>query len=231
MSSIEDRCLVALKEAWLQGVESTRSPRKLNIIHGWIRDELLNNLPGYQIYGKTTDDDALSHEKIVEGKYYDKRVDLVVSRAGCDLGVISVKLIQSSYKKNAINCFEHQLGETANLRGQRLLYGNIIFMPHPIPTKTTGHFIEKTETIVDASLSRYRKLVADHDNIVVPDVQAIVIACLDTSSYRLSGMATRTDLSHLSERSLNFLFKHVHIAKFIRDYTNQIKVNYQKLVR
>lgn len=224
--SLESRCLSALRKAWRRGVESPRSPKKLDILHGWIREELLRKLVDYQIYGKTTEGGKYNQEHIVDGKYYRKNVDIVVSRGCYELGAISVKLIQSSYNKNAINYFEHQLGETANLRGQRLVYGNVIFLPHPIPVKSGDRTSE--EHLTDASLDRYRKLVADHDSIVVPDVQAIVIAKLDQKTKELSRLATRQDLDCLGPTSLDFLFEQVHITKFIRDYTADVASAYQK---
>lgn len=227
-SSLESRCLCALREAWRRGIESPRSPRKLDVLHGWIRQELLRELTGYKVYGKTTKDGRCNQERVVDGKYYQKRVDIVVARDQHEIGAISVKLIQSSYKKNAINYFEHQLGETANLRRQRLVYGNVIFLPHPIPVTSRGQRSE--EYLTDASLDRYRKLVADHDSIVVPDVQAIVIPTLDRQTGELSRLATRDDLEHLSLESLDFLFGRVHITKFIRDYTTYVTTSFQQMV-
>ncbi len=229
MNSIEGRCLDALRKAWRRGVKSPRSPHKLDVLHGWIRRELLVGLPDYQVYGRTTEDGSKSQEHTVYGKYYQKKVDIVIARGERELGAVSVKLIQSSYKKNSVNYFEQQLGETANLRGQRLVYGNLIFMPHPIPIKVGDEW--RTEYLTDGSLDRYRKLVADHDNIVVPDMQAIVIATLDQQHNQLIRLATRQDLDHLSEESVGFLFEQVSIAKFFRDYTVHVQLAYQRLVR
>lgn len=226
-TSLESRCLDALREAWRRGIESPRSPKKLDVLHGWIRQELLRELADYEVYSKTTEDGKYRQERVVDGKYYRKNVDVVVSRGHHELGAVSVKLIQSSYKKNAINYFEHQLGETANLRGQRLVYGNVMFLPHPIPVKIGDRMSE--EYLNDGSLDRYRKLVADHDSIVVPNVQAIVIAKFDRQTRGLSRLATRDDLERLGPASLDFLFNQVHIAKFIRDYAAQVALAYQKL--
>ena len=229
MNSIESRCLDALRKAWQRGVKSPRSPRKLDVLHGWIRRELLERLPDYQMYGRTTDGGSNSQERTVDGKYYRKKVDIVIERDERELGAISVKLIQSSYKKNSVNYFEQQLGETANLRRQRLVYGNLIFMPHPIPLRVGAEW--RTEYLTDDSLDRYRKLVTDHNNIVVPDMQAIVITMLDQQHNQLSRLATRHDLGHLSDESVDFLLEQVSIAKFFRDYTDHVQLAYQRLVR
>lgn len=173
-ASLENRCLDALREAWRLGIKSPRSPGKLDVLHGWIRQELLRDLEGYQVYGKTTE--AGPHNK--------------------------------------------ECTEAANLRGQRLVYGNVIFMPHPIPVNSGG--TKSEERVTDASLDRYRKLVTDHESIVVPDVQAIVVAKLSRQTGELSRLATPEDLSHLGRASLDFLFNQVHIAKFIRDYAAKV---------
>lgn len=107
------------------------------------------------------------------------------------------------------------------------MYGNVLFMPHPIPVNNDAKKSE--EDVTDATLDRYRKLVADHDSIVVPDVQAIVIARLNRQTGELSRLATRDDLPHLDRASLDFLFQQVHISKFIRDYAADIASAYQKL--
>ena len=231
MDSIESRCLAALQRAWAKGVESPRSPRKLDILHGWLREELLQRLPGFEIFGKTEDDSQYSREIRVDGKYYRKRVDLLIARDGHHLGVISVKFVLSSYKKNAINYFEHQLGETANLRGQRLIYGNVMFLPDPIPlTREEEYFgsgILKTESVNSESVRRYARLCEDHDNIVVPDVQALVIAILDKTHDSIVGLATEDDLSYLDERSRRFLLTTASISKFIRDYSMKVSTSYR----
>lgn len=107
------------------------------------------------------------------------------------------------------------------------MYGNVIFVPHPIPVNSAG--TKSEERVTDASLDRYRKLVTDHESIVVPNVQAIVVAKLSRQTGELSRLATPEDLSHLGRVSLDFLFNQVHIAKFIRDYAAQVAVAYQKL--
>ena len=88
MNSIESRCLDALREAWRRGVESPRSSRKLDVLHGWIRRELLDKLPDYQVYGRTTESGSNSREHTVYGKYYPKKVDIVIVRDERLLGAV-----------------------------------------------------------------------------------------------------------------------------------------------
>ena len=221
-ASLESRCLSALREAW--NLPKSQRSKKLNVLCGRIRKEILQKLPDYDVYA--TGDGSPSSKRKVDGKYHRKRVNIVVSRDGSELGTINVRLIQSSYKKNANNYLEQQLGETANLRGQRLIYGNVVFLPYPVPPPPTNQDSE-WEYLTDALLDPYRKLVDDHDSIVVPDVQAIVIAKLDQCTGELS-MATRQDLYRLPA-SLDFLFEKVHISKFVRDYAADIASAYQKL--
>ncbi len=231
MSGIERRCLDALQRAWMLGVESPRSNNKLKILHGWLRNELLRVLLGYEIFCHMENPEKYSREIRVDGKYYQKKVDLLIRRNGMDVGVVNVKFVLSNYKKNAVNYFEHQLGETANLRSQQLVYGNVIFLPDPVPVdrdQVILNMITKTERINDKSVQRYIDLSEDHHNIVVPDVQALVIAVLDPGSDFIVRMANASDLQHLTERSRHFLGERAGIEKFVRDYAMEIETSYRR---
>lgn len=50
--------------------------------------------------------------------YYGKNVDILVSRDGKELSVISIKYVISNYWQNAVNYFEQQVGETANFKDE-----------------------------------------------------------------------------------------------------------------
>ena len=222
-TSLDNRCLDALRKAWELGA-SSRSQKKLKVLCQWIREEILKKLAGYEVYA--TGDGKPENKRKVDGKYYQKKVNIAISRGDCELGAISVRLIESSYKKNVNNYLEQQLGETANLRGQRLIYGNIVFLPHPIPVSRDDWM--SVEHLTNASLDRYRKLVADHDSIVVPNVQAIVVAQLDQQTGEPIRLATRHDLNSLGQAYLDFLFEQVHITKFICDYAAAVATAYQQ---
>lgn len=127
-----------------------------------MQDELRRSLrdPGkYTITGQTAETRS---ERKVAGRYYEKRVDLSVESAERILAVVSVKFILSSYRKNAINYLEQQIGETANLRRQNIVYGNLFFLTNPIPSGT------KEERLTPKDIARYLRLRQDHEHLHSP---------------------------------------------------------------
>ncbi len=150
-----------------------RSTEKLAPLHGWVQDELARSLrdPGkYTITGQTAETRS---ERKVEGRYYEKRVDVSVESEDRILAVVSVKFILSSYRKNAINYIEQQIGETANLRRQNIVYGNLFFLTNPIPTGS------KEERLTPKDIRRYRRLRQDHEHLHSPDEMAIGLVEVD----------------------------------------------------
>ena len=129
---VHKRFLVAIRDAYQNYLIHTgRSNKKLIPLHGWIQEELSNYLGDeYQLAGVS---ETSTKERRVEGWYYIKNSDVVVSRDGIDLGVVSVKFPVQSYKKSKINLFESQLGETANLRMNNIVFGNFLVFPVPLP--------------------------------------------------------------------------------------------------
>lgn len=149
-----------------------------------MQDELRRSLrdPGkYTITGQTAE---ARSEKRVEGRYYGKRVDVSVESGDRILAVVSVKFILSSYRKNAIHYLEQQIGETANLRRQNIVYGNLFFLTNPIPSGT------KEERLTPKDIARYLKLRQDHEHlhspINSPDEMAIGLVEWTPSNVRCS---------------------------------------------
>lgn len=104
------------------------------------------------------------------------------------LAVVSVKFILSSYRKNAINTLEQQIGETANLRRQNIVYGNLFFLTNPIPSGS------KEERITPKDIRRYRRLRQDHEHLHSPDEMAIGIVEADPVERAVLGRTGPRDL-------------------------------------
>ena len=103
-------------------------------------------------------------EQKVHGKYYEKNVDVAISREDIILGVVSVKFVMSNYNQNKHNYFEQQLGETANLRSNNIVYGHIMLRTQPTPylgkDQTTGkQVVKKNEQVQIVRFSYIRHLL------------------------------------------------------------------------
>ncbi|MCY4105982.1 MAG: hypothetical protein OXG02_04685 [Chloroflexi bacterium] len=117
MDSIEDRFLNAMQQSYQMVLEhGVRSNKKTKVLHGWAQDEMKRALgSGYVFTGQTP---VSKSEANVAGMYYGKNVDILVSRDGKELSVISIKYVISNYWQNAVNYFEQQVGETANFKDE-----------------------------------------------------------------------------------------------------------------
>ena len=188
-SGFHGRFLDALRRSYAAFLSAgPRSTEKLAPLHGWVQDELRRNLrdPGkYTITGQTAE---ARSEKRVEGRYYGKRVDVSVESGDRILAVVSVKFILSSYRKNAINYLEQQIGETANLRRQNIVYGNLFFLTNPIPSGS------REERLTPRDLSRYLKLRQDHEHLHSPDEMAIGLVEVDAVEHAVLGRTGPRDL-------------------------------------
>lgn len=57
----------------------------------------------------------------VKGKYYDKDIDITVTKDNKPVMCIGIKFITSNYKQNTNNYFENMMGETANIQALKNL--------------------------------------------------------------------------------------------------------------
>lgn len=227
---------VGLKEGFLLAAQASyqayldygpRSNRKLKHLHGWLRDEIARNLGrDYAVSGLGVDSNS---EQIVSGMYYDKSVDLLVSRDDIDLGVVSVKFVMSNYRQNKNNYFEQQLGETANLRRSDIVFGHILVLPVPTPYYKRDGSIKKTESVTNDVIQRYGNLVEDHLYPHAPDVQALCLLKLDLESLRIVRFCGQEDLPGISPDCYQLLRGKLSLSNFIGIYGQEIRLKYAKL--
>ncbi len=103
----------------------SRSTEKLKPIHKYVADTLK------KICGETFQlhyMDNNNKEMKVSGKYYDKNIDITVTKNEKPFICIGIKFVISNYKQNSNNYFENMMGETANIQTIRdLPYFQIYF--------------------------------------------------------------------------------------------------------
>ena len=221
---IESRFVVAASESYQKVLDhGARSNQKTKVLHGWVQDELRLELgDAYTYVGQTP---TSSREARVMGNYYDKRVNVLVSRNGQELGVISVKFVISNYGQNSVNYFEQQIGETANLRSKNIVYGNLFCVTDPIPYKMSGGGVSRLERLRDQDVQRYVKLRADHEHAHAPDEMAIGIVDLDMDKNAIIGM-TDIDGMGLSKSSATALRNDLSVSTFFHRMARRIEVRY-----
>lgn len=231
MSKLEQRFLAAMMVAYQKYVDyGPRSNEKLKVVHGWLRDEISKRLGDeYELIGYSAAGQR-GVEKKVEGMYYAKNVDLHIERSGTDLGVVSVRFVNSNYKQNINNYFEQQLGETANIRSNNIVYGNMFLLTHPIPYyKRDRKKVEWLEKISDDMITRYVKLLRDHQHPHSPDVQAVALVNVDYKKRQVTGLPSRSDLQQLSDLSWKRLQNELSIRRFIDLLCSKMEVKYKEL--
>lgn len=204
----------------------SRSNQKIKVLHGWVQDELRNTLDSeFQILGLSLKSKA---EEPVEGMYYSKNVDVVIKRRGLEIGVVSLKFVNSNYKQNANNYFEQQMGETANLRRNDIVFGHIMCLTEPIPYYRRDGSLAKTESISDADVQKYLALSQDHLYPHAPDVQALCVVALDLQNPRVRGLCERKDLPDLSDESFRALEARLDIERFFQVFTDAVNLKYRQ---
>ena len=230
MTDINGRFLRAIQEAHRRtAVHGVRSTERIKVLHGWVMDEIRGLLGrDYQVCGKS--DAEGSREMSVDGWYYAKKVDVAVIRNGRVFGVVSIKAPNSNYMQNANNYFESQMGETANLRRNNIVFGNIFCITDPIPYRNREGVIIKQQQhrIRGSDIMKYKKLEQDHNHLHAPDVQALVVAKLDMQQDAIIGICNRLDMDHLADSEFDALAG-MGFERFFRVLTNGIKNKFDSL--
>ena len=113
----------------------SRSNQKLKILHKKIANDILSLLGNeYSVKSLGVNDDK---EAKLEGKYFDKNVDITFFRKdgkkSVAIAAIGVKMVMQNYAQNSNNYFENMMGETANIRSNKIPYFQILAIPDQLP--------------------------------------------------------------------------------------------------
>ncbi len=197
------------------GENSTRSPERLKLLHGYIKREIEENLnEKYSVFGKSMD--GTSREYKFKGKINDKYVDVaIVSNETNEMqSAISIKFVWTNYEQNVVNYFEQMIAESYNIsKSEKDSYQLIILRkntPNFFKNKTKIKKIEKINN--DKIKKRFSKLLSNSN--IIKGICLIVVDFGD----------------------LNILEKHLRVANFkYEDYSletitsidiNKIKLEY-----
>jgi len=228
--TFKERLLIAVQDSYQAYVDhGARSNQKIKVLHGWIISELTNVLgKEYVIKGLS---ESGGKEQKVRGKYYEKNVDVAISREGIILGVVSVKFVMSNYNQNKHNYFEQQLGETANLRSKNIVYGHIMLRTQPTPylgrdPKTGKQVVKKNEYVKDTTVQLYSALATDHGADHIPDVQCLAIFQLGGHKGKILRLCNQSDLPEVSAESYELLRTILGINSFFQKIRAAIHSKY-----
>ena len=247
----KDLFLEKITESYMEYLVSSRSTSKIKPIHSFIAEAIQYKLgdtyvvkaDGFNLTGDTSE----VKEQKVEGKYYDKNVDISVSKNGIVLGSIGVKFICGNYSQNANNYFENMLGETVNLRSNNQPYSQLIILPEFVPYYNQKSVCTKLEYIQAHHIEKYAKL--NEENVGTyhrPDIMSIFLINTGNEELLLSLKEEGTAVNKLSaefktainisysdienNKQLNtktkcFLLKHNDINKFLDAFVSLIIAN------
>lgn len=142
-----------------------RSAKKVSPIHNYIANVLSDIFgEGYEVYCADR-----NNEFKVEGKYYNKNIDITVVKDSNPIFCIGVKFITSNFKQNANNYFESMVGETANIQTKdNIPYAHLIIFRRETPYFDNAGNIKKVEVISDKDMTKYIKLMFDSNHFHKP---------------------------------------------------------------
>ncbi len=163
-------------------VNTSRSTAKLKDLHGYIAKDL-SELFGnkYTIKSQGYGDDK---EGSINGRYYPKNVDIVVNYNGKPIAGYAVKFVMRNYSQNSNNYFENMLGETANIRSNKIPYFQIFIIFDKVPYYKKGGVFSKYDLVTKHNLDKYFVLSKDNPDSFyhTPDKTLIVLLSLKEKS-------------------------------------------------
>jgi len=195
---------------------ATRSTAITLELHSRIHD-VVESLVGseYQIRSQK------NKEMSIKGAFLSKKADIAIVKDGEVAGVIEVKAIRSSYKKNATNYFYNMIGETSNLQTANIPVCQIILIPSIVQTRSAGK--TSYETIGDTQLQKYLTLSTSEDNPSKP--KRMIVSVLDVD-YEDNFNCAFSTLENFSNDMKDFLtLSGSDISKSIETFVKEEVLN------
>lgn len=182
--------LNAVKESFIAYLNkgSSRSTAKLKSIHGHVAADLQEKFGAdFTIHAQGYGDDK---ESKIDGRYYQKNVDITISKNNRAVAGYSIKFVVRNYSQNSVNYFENMLGETANIRSQSIPYFQIFVIFDKVPYYENKGKFKKYDVVTSHNLDKYLALSKDNPTLFyhTPDKTLIVLIKLKEKSpnYRFT---------------------------------------------
>ena len=202
-----------IKKSFLKSLEThSRSNEKLKILHGAIAMDLSKKL------GKEYEVKSLGFnsgkEVSIKGRYMDKNVDITILKKMKAIAGVAVKFVMSNYRQNSNNYFENMLGETANLRANRVPYFQVFIIPDKIPYYDKDGIITRWETITENNIQKYINMSNDSIDSYFHTPNKLLFMLISLGDFRENHPKTADEFSnyylnnefrvHLSTQDFNF---------------------------
>lgn len=182
-----DEFLGILMESYDEYLEyGPRSTKKLKPLHGSIARDLQEKFGDeFTIISQGIGDET---EGTIEGRYYNKKVDITIEYKGKAVAGYAVKFVMSNYSQNSNNYFENMLGETANIRTNNVPYFHIFILFDKIPYYDKNGNVKKYEEITENNLHKYLMLSQDNPDsfLHTPDKTLIVLLSNNSGCFDYS---------------------------------------------
>lgn len=142
-------------------VGTSRSTAKLKALHGNIAKDIEKKL------GRNFTVRAQGHkegkEGILKGRYYEKKSDITIYNQKDEaIAGFALKFVVRNYSQNSNNYFENMLGETANIRSNKIPYFQIFIIFDKIPYYQKGGTFKKWDILTFHNLQKYITLSLDN---------------------------------------------------------------------
>jgi len=153
--------LKTVKKSFIKFLETgARSNQKLIILHGGIAADIKKRLgKKYEVKSLGVGD---GKEGKMDGRYMEKKVDIIISKNVKDIAGIGIKFVMNNYSQNSNNYFENMLGETANIRTNNKEYFQILILPEELPYYNKADKITNWEKVTDHNINKYIALSKDN---------------------------------------------------------------------
>ncbi len=170
---------------------SSRSTAKLKSIHGQIAADLQQKFGSeFSVSSQGYGEDK---ESKIEGRYYQKNVDITISKDNKTIAGYAIKFVVRNYSQNSVNYFENMLGETANIRSNSIPYFQVFIIFDKVPYYEDKGKFKKYDTITSHNLDKYLALSKDNPTLYyhTPDKTLIILIKLKEKSpnYRFENNA------------------------------------------
>ena len=156
-------------------IDTSRSPAKLKSLHGLIAKDIEERFgPEYSVQSQGINN---GKEGELQGRYYPKKVDIIVSKHGTPVAGYAVKFVMRNYSQNSNNYFENMLGETANIRSNAIPYFQIFIIFDQVPYYKKDGTFQKYDILTEHNLDKYFKLSIDNPSLFfhTPDKTLLVV--------------------------------------------------------
>ena len=213
---------------------TSRSTAKLKTLHGHIAEDL------QEIYGQNfsilSQGIESDKEGCISGRYYNKNVDITILKDKMPVAGYAIKFVMRNYSQNSNNYFENMLGETANIRSNRIPYFQIFIIFEKVPYYEKGGRFKKYDIITKHNLEKYFALSQDNPDAFfhTPDKTLIVLLSLkdkqpnnnfkdaeEYANYYLSLIDSKNLLTYATNINDSF-----GDSVILNDYENFIKRTY-----